>query len=351
MVRVPEVVHNCVAEFLLRAPSPLLTKPAPRKQKLQEELLFDLISAQDLNDYFKEFLPGLSAKVFRTYNASYTLEQELLKFSWEKLEKQFRLQRQEGHQEVSKNVTSNLVSSKSSPVKVVRALERKISSTLCDMEEENAFKVAFEKMKGQLLLDFFTNANREVAVLCNHQRTVSSGHASQAELLNFRILCVERERDFLSVFLRDDFGPSGSSSGKQEKAFDKGEKALKRLQKELEDATNRLDETLSGSSLKDSRRFLSLKAALPRTVEGITERLVSLVQKMGELKKTLKGKDELKTVALGTSKMNYLDPRITVAFCRRTGMEVSKVFSKTHLAKFPWALDAEEDYRFNMMKK
>ncbi len=29
-----------------------------------------------------------------------------------------------------------------------------------------------------------------------------------------------------------------------------------------------------------------------------------------------KSKDELKTVALGTSKINYLDPRITVAWCK-----------------------------------
>ncbi len=42
-------------------------------------------------------------------------------------------------------------------------------------------------------------------------------------------------------------------------------------------------------------------------------------RKREQLKKTevlAKSKDELKTVALGTSKINYLDPRITVAWCK-----------------------------------
>lgn len=30
--------------------------------------------ATDLNNYLKNFMPGLSAKVFRTYNASITLD-------------------------------------------------------------------------------------------------------------------------------------------------------------------------------------------------------------------------------------------------------------------------------------
>jgi DNA topoisomerase-1 len=37
--------------------------------------LFDQINASRLNDYLKSLLPGLSAKVFRTYNASYTLQE------------------------------------------------------------------------------------------------------------------------------------------------------------------------------------------------------------------------------------------------------------------------------------
>lgn len=50
------------------------------KGKKPEEDLFDKIDAQALNDYLKSQMDGLTAKVFRTYNASSTLEQELKKF-------------------------------------------------------------------------------------------------------------------------------------------------------------------------------------------------------------------------------------------------------------------------------
>lgn len=49
------------------------------KGKNKEDDLFDRISASRLNDYLKEFMEDLSAKVFRTYNASFTLQKELYK--------------------------------------------------------------------------------------------------------------------------------------------------------------------------------------------------------------------------------------------------------------------------------
>ena len=36
-------------------------------------------------------------------------------------------------------------------------------------------------------------------------------------------------------------------------------------------------------------------------------------------------KEDLKTVALGTSKINYMDPRITVAWCKRNEVPIEKV--------------------------
>jgi len=49
--------------------------------KGDKEELFDRISTSSLNDYLKSFMPGLSAKVFRTFNASITLETELNKLN------------------------------------------------------------------------------------------------------------------------------------------------------------------------------------------------------------------------------------------------------------------------------
>ena len=57
-------------------------------------------------------------------------------------------------------------------------------------------------------------------------------------------------------------------------------------------------------------------------------------------------KDDLKTVALGTSKINYLDPRITVAWCKRNEVPMEKIFNKTLVTKFFWAMDVEPDFKF-----
>ena len=49
------------------------------KGKDQKDDIFDKIDAQVLNDYLRGLMEGLTAKVFRTYNASSTLQKELNK--------------------------------------------------------------------------------------------------------------------------------------------------------------------------------------------------------------------------------------------------------------------------------
>merc|ERR1712151_126069 len=48
--------------------------------KKPTEQVFDKVDPSTLNEYFKEFMDDLSAKVFRTFNASITLQNELDKF-------------------------------------------------------------------------------------------------------------------------------------------------------------------------------------------------------------------------------------------------------------------------------
>ena len=57
-------------------------------------------------------------------------------------------------------------------------------------------------------------------------------------------------------------------------------------------------------------------------------------------------KVELKNVSLGTSKINYNDPRITIAWCKRFDVPIQKPFPKTLLSKFAWAMGVEPEYKF-----
>lgn len=58
-------------------------------------------------------------------------------------------------------------------------------------------------------------------------------------------------------------------------------------------------------------------------------------------------REENKQIALGTSKLNYLDPRISVAWCKNMEVPVDKIYNKSQRDKFAWAIDmTEADFEF-----
>ncbi|RWW82331.1 hypothetical protein BHE74_00009216, partial [Ensete ventricosum] len=57
----------------------------------------------------------------------------------------------------------------------------------------------------------------------------------------------------------------------------------------------------------------------------IEKKLAQVDAKIEKMELDKKIKEDLKTVALGTSKINYLDPRISVAWCKRHEVPIEKV--------------------------
>ncbi|KAK1305622.1 DNA topoisomerase 1 [Acorus calamus] len=80
--------------------------------------------------------------------------------------------------------------------------------------------------------------------------------------------------------------------------------------------------------------------------EVLERKLLQIDAKMEKLEREKITKEDLKTVALGTSKINYLDPRISVAWCKHHEVLKEKIFNKSLLAKFTWAMDVDPDFRF-----
>jgi len=80
--------------------------------------------------------------------------------------------------------------------------------------------------------------------------------------------------------------------------------------------------------------------------EAIEKKIAQTNAKIEKMERDMKTKEDLKTVALGTSKINYLDPRITVSWCKRHEVPIEKIFNKSLLAKFCWAMDVDPDFRF-----
>ncbi|XP_076909463.1 DNA topoisomerase 1 alpha-like [Bidens hawaiensis] len=213
-----------------------------RTGKKGSDDLFDKLDTNKLNAHLKGLMDGLTAKVFRTYNASITLDDML------------------NRETKARDVAENIV--------------------------------------------VYQHANKEVAIICNHQRSVSKSHSAQMTRLNEKI------------------------------------DELKDVIKELETDLARAKKGKPPLQASDGKQKRNLN---PEALEKKIAQTKAKIEKMERDKET---KEDLKTVALGTSKINYLDPRITVAWCKRQDVPIEKIFNKSLLAKFVWAMDVDFDFRF-----
>ncbi|XP_056129056.1 DNA topoisomerase I, like [Lampris incognitus] len=210
------------------------------ENKEPDDDLFDRLNTSILNKHLQELMDGLTAKVFRTYNASITLQQQL------------------------KELTS---------------------------PEEN--------IPAKILS--YNRANRAVAILCNHQRAPPKTFEKSMQNLQTKI-------DAKKGQLGD---------------------AKRELKSAKADAKVRRDEK--------SKKAVETKK---KAVQRIEEQLMKL-----EVQAT--DREENKQIALGTSKLNYLDPRISVAWCKKWGVPIEKIYNKTQREKFAWAIDmADDDFEF-----
>lgn len=207
--------------------------------------VFDLVLPGTLNKAFTDIMPGLSAKVFRTYNASITLQKELP-----------------------------------------------------DMPETAVTK---EKEVE------YNRANREVAILCNHQRSVPKGFAAAYQKLQDKHLLLR----------------------KQLKELRKMAKA-KAAGKDVRVKTETTDKAVMQTETHLWKKQPSLVT--------IKDRIRLWTEKLAAHELNMRNKDDNKEVALGTAKINYMDPRITVAWCKRVECPLERVFAKTLRDKFPWAM-------------
>merc|ERR1711862_528847 len=83
------------------------------------------------------------------------------------------------------------------------------------------------------------------------------------------------------------------------------------------------------------------------TQSQVAKKITSWTQKIAKMELDLKHKGSNKEVSLGTSKINYMDPRISVAWCKRNEVPIEKIFSKTLRDKFNWAMAVIPEWEFN----
>ncbi len=217
----------------------VLIKFTEKKSKSDE--LFDLINPQMLNQYLGTMMEGLTAKVFRTYNASKLFQTEL----------------------------------------------NDINTKIDKMDHNDESKI-------NLILDMYNKANVKVAILCNHQKNVSKSFDEQLEKIDEKI------------------------------------DELKKKRKELDKEKNSFN--------KDTEK---------EQIKKINEKIHKIKKKINDTENKKDLKMELKNLSLTTSKTNYIDPRITIAFFKKHKLPLEKIFSQTLRDKFFWAMDVEENWIFH----
>jgi len=86
---------------------------------------------------------------------------------------------------------------------------------------------------------------------------------------------------------------------------------------------------------------------LPKDAVGCKKKLAETKLRLDKQCAAIKLKEDNKTVSLGTSKTNYMDPRITVAWCKQVDLAIERVFPRTIRTKFPWAMHFPSTYKFD----
>ncbi|KAH9929608.1 uncharacterized protein BXZ73DRAFT_90445 [Epithele typhae] len=286
-----------------------------KKGKDDGDELFDRVQTTGLNKHLASYMKGLTAKVFRTFNASITFQKQL----------------------------DELTPSKGT------------------MQEK---------------LNAYNQANRMVAVLCNHQRAVPKTHEQSMSKMRDKLIGLKYERMKLrhALFAIDAKYKKNKMYVDDESDFDDEiiathedtmktkelEKVEKKFLKDNEKLAEEGKELQPDSLLKEKikeveaehKRLVKERGTKKHTLkkDRSTDKIEEAIAKLDERIKTFKlqmeDKEAGKEVALGTSKINYLDPRLTVAWCKANGVPVEKLFSKTLVTKFPWAMEVDSDWRF-----
>ena len=79
---------------------------------------------------------------------------------------------------------------------------------------------------------------------------------------------------------------------------------------------------------------------------GSKDKIKKIDAQIKSLKLKKETKIKMKNVSLGTSKNNYIDPRIIFAFIKKFEIPPEKIFTRTLLKRFEWASKVDKDYKF-----
>ena len=107
---------------------------------------------------------------------------------------------------------------------------------------------------------------------------------------------------------------------------------------------------------------LNHQRSIPKSSEKVIEKLQEEIKRLKKELKTSKGKEtktletkienkqsildsknNLKSIAISTSKINYIDPRLVVSWCKKNELDIKKIYTLVLRNKFKWAIDSIDE--------
>mmetsp|Transcript_5816 Transcript_5816/g.7855 ORF Transcript_5816/g.7855 Transcript_5816/m.7855 type:complete len:129 (+) Transcript_5816:1692-2078(+) len=113
--------------------------------------------------------------------------------------------------------------------------------------------------------------------------------------------------------------------------------------KKLEDLAKALK---SGKELKGYLKTLSQEKGAPKNVDACKAQIAKLRERVQKEEMKMQAREDNKSVALGTSRINYMDPRITISWCKMKDVPIEKIFQSNLQAKFNWAMNNNPEWQF-----
>ncbi|KAJ3252413.1 DNA topoisomerase 1 [Boothiomyces macroporosus] len=240
-------------------------------------------------------------------------------------------------------------------LKIFKKEPKTVGDDLFDRINEELRKTPADGTIAEKVLAY-NRANRQVAVLCNHQRAVPKSHGTQMSRLTDKILAVKYQRQEVKQQILE-LEPSLKKQRPEllEPESDLDDEFIKRHEIALEEKEKeRLEKLLikenekrkeNGEELLNSLPEQKKKQTIP-TMDKLEKKLQTLTDRIQAQKMQMVDKDENKQTALGTSKINYIDPRISAAWCNKYNVPLDKIFNRSLREKFKWAMESDKDWEF-----
>ncbi|EJU04243.1 topoisomerase I [Dacryopinax primogenitus] len=262
-----------------------------KEGKSEGDDLFDRVTTASLNKYLQSYMKGLTAKVFRTYNASITCQQLLEKLT-------------DPNATVAEKILS--FNRANRELRALKYQRRKLRLALLTQEPQ------LKKKKKELLEE---ESDLDDEWIANHEDELRKKDIEKAEKK------FEKEKE------------KAAADGEDEPKASVLEGRLETINEEYD-------------RLKKERGTKTAELKTAKSSEKIEEAIEKLDERIKNFRYQMTDREEGKEVSLTTSKTNYIDPRIIAAWAKKHEVPIEKVLPKSLITKFPWAVEVDADYIF-----